>query len=316
MNSGELPAYRDLPVAPEYPPGSAWGVFGAGDNIGTLNLLTPERVTTGSAAVRDGKVFSLNWELDLPDPAVLGRGSAQHVLLPQDTGFDDRYDNFHPQASSQWDALRHVRHPEHGFYNGHRGEDTSGCHLGIDTWAHRGIAGRFLLADIAAHRSQQDRPIDCARGEEVTIDEVADVLLEQGVKPEPGDILLLRFGWTSWYESLSAAERQALVEELVFPAPGLRAEERTAQWLWDQRVAAVAADCPAVEAMPFDKQDPDGFLHYRLIALLGMALGELFRLDGLAADCADDGRYVGMFTAAPLNMPGGAGSTANALAIK
>lgn len=314
--SEEYPAYRDLPVAPEHPAGSAWGVFGAEDNIGTLNLLTPERIAAAATTVRSGRVFSLNWELDRPGPAALGRGSAEHVLLRQDTGFDDRYDNFHPQASSQWDALRHVRHPEHGFYNGQHGEGTSGCRLGIDAWARRGIAGRFLLADVAAHRARHGRPLDCAQREDVTIDEVADVLRAQGVAPRPGDILLLRFGWTAWYETLGDTERRALAGQPMFPAPGLRAEERTAQWLWDQRIAAVAADCPAVEAMPFDKEHPDGFLHYRLIPLLGMALGELFQLEGLAADCAEDGRYEGLFTAAPLNMPGGAGSTANALALK
>ena len=35
-----------------------------------------------------------------------------------------------------------------------------------------------------------------------------------------------------------------------------------------------------------------------------------------AADCANDRRYHGLFCAAPLNAPGGAGSPANALAMK
>ncbi|HLY14389.1 MAG TPA: hypothetical protein VKR24_08560, partial [Candidatus Limnocylindrales bacterium] len=62
--------------------------------------------------------------------------------------------------------------------------------------------------------------------------------------------------------------------------------------------------------------DLDRFLHYRLITFLGMAIGELFALDGLAEDCAADGVYEGLFTAAPLNKQGGSGSTANALALK
>jgi hypothetical protein len=78
----------------------------------------------------------------------------------------------------------------------------------------------------------------------------------------------------------------------------------------------VAADVPAVEALPFDKSRLDGFLHYRLVVLLGMALGELFVLGPLAADCAANRVYEGLFTAAPLNKIGGSGSTANALALK
>lgn len=101
-----------------------------------------------------------------------------------------------------------------------------------------------------------------------------------------------------------------------FPAPGLYQAEATAAWLWDRRIAAVAADCPALEAMPMDESSEEGYLHYRLIPLLGFAIGELFQLEALAADCANDGVWEGMFTSAPLNKLGGSGSTANALAIK
>jgi len=60
----------------------------------------------------------------------------------------------------------------------------------------------------------------------------------------------------------------------------------------------------------------EGFLHFRIIPLLGMAVGEMFVLDALAEDCAADGVYEGLFTSAPLNKVGGSGSPANALAIK
>lgn len=88
-----------------------------------------------------------------------------------------------------------------------------------------------------------------------------------------------------------------------------------AGWLWDNGIAAVVADCPAVEATPFDVSYADGFLHYRLIALLGFALGELFALGDLARHWADVQRYTGLFTAAPIQMVGGVGSPGNALAI-
>ena len=40
------------------------------------------------------------------------------------------------------------------------------------------------------------------------------------------------------------------------------------------------------------------------------------RLEGLADDCASDGRYECFFTSAPLNLPAGVASPPNALAIK
>jgi hypothetical protein len=47
-----------------------------------------------------------------------------------------------------------------------------------------------------------------------------------------------------------------------------------------------------------------------------MALGELWPLGDLAADCADDGVFECLLTSAPLNGRGGIASPPNALAIK
>jgi hypothetical protein len=86
--------------------------------------------------------------------------------------------------------------------------------------------------------------------------------------------------------------------------------------LWDMHIAALAADNPAVEVWPPSSLDEAGFAHLALLPLLGLPLGELWDLDGLADDCAADGVYVCLLTAAPLNVYGGVGSPANALAIK
>ena len=60
----------------------------------------------------------------------------------------------------------------------------------------------------------------------------------------------------------------------------------------------------------------DGYLHRRLIPMLGFALGELFDFEALSRDCASDGRYTCFFSGAPLYLPGGVGSPANAVAVK
>jgi hypothetical protein len=151
IDSKELPAYEDLPVDVSAPPGSSWGVFGPGDQVGTVNLLTPDRVRRGAGLVRKGLVFSLNWNIELPDPPLLGREPLRHTILDVGCGTDDFYDNFYPQGSSQWDALSHIGHPQYGFYNGRKFTDFTGrpgSLNGIDNWARRGIVGRFVLADI------------------------------------------------------------------------------------------------------------------------------------------------------------------------
>jgi kynurenine formamidase len=123
---------------------------------------------------------------------------------------------------------------------------------------------------------------------------------------EDGDVFILRTG----YGALVADPRS---RSRPRSWPGLEPSEAMARYLWDHHCAAVVADNPAVEWAP---GDPAEFLHRRLIPMLGLALGELFYLEELAADCAADGRYTCMFVAVPLNLPGGVGSPANAIAIK
>lgn len=322
-----LPRYRDLPADPSKPPRSTWGLFGEDDQVGTLNLLTPERVAHAARLVRKGAVFSLNWEMEKPFPPILGRKPMRHTIIDLTPGTDDSkwgtddyYDEYWVQSSTQWDALAHMPHPEYGYYNGVQRADITGregTRNGIENWGRRGIAGRFVLADVARLYAAQGRPIDASKRIEIPASDVQAALDAQGAQLIGGDVLLIRMGWMSWYESAPMATREAIAKlggpELQ--APGLSADESTLEWLWDNQVAAVASDVPTLEAMPYTPT-VEGFLHFRIIPLLGMAVGEMFVLDKLADDCAADGVWEGLFTAAPLNKLGGSGSPGNALALK
>lgn len=314
----DVPSYDDLPVDPTKPAGSSWGVFGPEDEVGTLNRIGPQEVARAARLVASGLVFPLNWEVDKPSPPVFGRREPVHHVYLGDTSTDDYYDSFYPQGSSQWDALCHIRHPEHGYYNGVDPALTpggGGTRLGIQSWARRGIAGRFVLADVARHRERRGDPIDFSVRTPVSCRELDEVLAVQGVVPAPGDVLLLRFGWTEWYDGLDLEGRERFASGDDFASPGIEAGRETERWLWDHGFAAVAADSPAVEATPFDTSTESSFLHFGAIALLGLALGELFSLGGLAEHCDDVGDYEGLFVAAPMNSVGGSGSPANAVAL-
>jgi kynurenine formamidase len=316
---GEPARYDDLPQAGKLPARLGWEAFGPDDRIGTLNLLTPERLRRAAGLVRKGTLFSLNWRLDLPNPPMFGRQPLRHTTKVFPNGTDDFYDDFYPQASSQWDALSHIGHPELGYFGGWPHDvvgDPLTNPLGIEHWSRRGIAGRFVLVDIGRSRSKRGEPLDFTAPTPIDVAEIEATMASQGVALEGGDIVLFRFGWVGWYESADSDAREAVANLGHAPTPGLAQDESMAAWLWDRRVAAVAADNPGVERYPADPDDLDRYLHYRLISFLGMAIGELFALDALAEDCAADGVYEGLFTAAPLNMQGGSGSTANALALK
>src|SRR6202042_3682827 len=109
--------------------------------------------------------------------------------------------------------------------------------------------------------------------------------------------------------------RSALWLHSTSSACGIDPGRATVEWLWDNRVAAIGTDCPAVEPWPWDFKD-DGALHYRTLSLLGLPLGEQFVLDKLSDDCAADGRWEFMMVSVPLHLQGGIASPPNAVAIK
>ena len=308
-----LPAYADLPN------GRAWGLWGDDDQLGCLNLLTPERVAAAARLVRKGVAFPLNLRIDQPDPPLYGRGAVrQNIVGEGGNGRDDWLDNFWPQASSQWDSLRHIRHPDDGWYNGVTDDQivAGGGKLGIENMARRGIAGRAVLLDIERFFKAAGRELDHASSQTITRDDLEACRAAQGVTIETGDILLVRTGWLTWYFSRNAEQRAALADRAKLRAPGLGPPEEMAAYLWDLHLAAVAADNPALEAWPPASREADGFMHYFLLPRFGMPIGELWYLDELARDCATDHVYEFFFTSAPLHVPGGVGSPPNALAVK
>lgn len=320
-----LPRYRDLPAVPGQPPKTAWGLFGPDDNVGMFNLQTPERIVRAAGLVKRGAVFAMNWEQTKPDPPLFNRGALKHVMhrsIKVGHHGDDHYDNFYPQASSQWDGLLHVGDYEHGFWGGVRvealREHDDKQRLGIDHWARRGIAGRAVLLDVGRERARQGRPIDLGDSDKITADDLEAARVSAGIEFEVGDVWLIRYGWVGWYEQLPQEGRAALaVDARKMRLPGLECSEAMAEYIFDRHPCAVAADSPSLESWPPPSfLQPDGFLHHFLLGRFGMAIGEMFVLDALAEDCAADRVYEGFLTSAPLNVPGGTGSPPNALFIK
>ena len=64
------------------PAGSTWGDWGPDDQLGRLNLLTPDKVLKGVAEVREGKTFCLSLPLDYPGKTVVNPRRNPPVLMP------------------------------------------------------------------------------------------------------------------------------------------------------------------------------------------------------------------------------------------
>lgn len=128
------------------PPGSNWGDFGPDDQLGRLNLLTPEKVLQGIAEVREGRSFALSLPLDYPGGNALNPNRHPPVLRPSlrkglvnfncllgdlEPGRTDVLSDdlaiLYLQYSTQWDGLAHAGSmfdanadglPEALYYNG------------------------------------------------------------------------------------------------------------------------------------------------------------------------------------------------------
>lgn len=325
-----FPTYAEISQRSDAPRGSTWGLFGENSDLGTVNFITPEVTRNALDLARRGVVINLDvaWdEIDVPP----SRHRSQMTREMRGQGLCQRDDvlTVYPQAVTHFDGLGHIRHPQHGFYNGADDESVrSGKRLGVEGWSRHGLVTRAVLADIPRYLTAVGLPaLDLTNGTAIDIDVVKDALRWANIDRRSGDVILLRTGWLDYYlHDISAEERAAIPAQLR--SPGLLQSERTLEWLWDTQVSAIVADNAGVECFPpvpgstFGDNLPEGagippgLMHPDMIALLGLAIGELWWLETLADDCAADGVYEMLFCSKPSNIAGGVGAPANALALK
>ncbi|MDB6017112.1 MAG: cyclase family protein [Pedosphaera sp.] len=312
MKTTRRPSYRELLANSAQPTGVAWGVFSASPQRGTLNFITPERIADAAKCIQSGRVFNLNWEITHPSPGLFNRKACKHNF-PDDPAFTgDSLDQFDLHGSSHWEAASHVHHSERGHYLGLKKITRPEANpIGIDQYARHGIVGRGVLVDIARHLKKQGRRLSPISRDPITLADLKAALSTQNTVLQEGDILLCRTGWLTDWRTIPEFRHDVARNPQI---PGLSGAAKMAEFLWDAGIAAIASDNPTVEVYPFES-DADN-LHHRLLVNLGMPLGKMFDLDLLAAACNDERRYEFFFSSAPLNVPGGTGSPANALAIR
>jgi len=313
---GRIPRYCELPRHSDLGLAYSWDVWAPDDDLGTINNITEASVRSAAGEVQTGRRYNLSLPLELPDPPMFTRRPFTHHILQLDRRtYDDYLDGFYLQGSSQWDSLLHVRAGRFGLYKGRQAEPAehvASGGAGLEAWAEHGIVARGVLLDLAAVAEQRGQPIRAGVERRFGADFLREVAEAEGIGFRRGDILLIRTGWLADYLAADAHRRAWLAN--TSDVAGLHAGEATAEFLWDTGCAAVVADNPTLEASPGDPAI--GSLHRRLIPMLGMAVGELWNLEGLAAACRADGRYTCCVVAVPLNLSAAIGSPANAVAIR
>ncbi|KAF2810267.1 uncharacterized protein BDZ99DRAFT_416493 [Mytilinidion resinicola] len=318
-----LPSFDELPQIDDLPKGCTWGLWdkdGKKDELGTLNLLTPEVVKEAFKELSEGISVCLTWSLDKPNAPNFHRKPLDHKLIDHSTfspysGFDDEV-HLNTQCSSQWDGLRHHSQGQTKlFYNNVKKDEfgTSNV-LGIDRWSTRGgIVGRGVLIDYVAYAARHNIAYSAVECHSITHTALEAAAREQGVAFKQGDILLVRSGFTKWYNETPDAKERDRVTSSQFTFAGVTPMPESVRWMWERHFAAVAGDALAFESLPY--QDNGLLFHDFFLSLWGTPIGEAWDLEKLAETCERLGRWSFLLTSAPLNVPGGVASPPNAIAI-
>ncbi|MFN8488010.1 MAG: cyclase family protein [Caldilineaceae bacterium] len=280
---------------------SNWGRWGATDERGTLNLLTPEIVQQAAGLVKTGKVYSLAMPLEAEGPQWPSRHKTWRVTTfrnpPGERGSADDVVAMHSHSGTHIDALCHIWY-DNQLFNGYSAQE----HV-TSTGATRNaihnvpfIVGRGLLLDVAGWKGVDHLEL----GEAITAADLDACAAAQGVAVQPGDLILLRTGWMHIFHSDRALYNQG--------EPGI--DTSTIPWLKAHDIVAVCADNQAIEV--FSEMPPPQLpVHAAAIRDLGVYLVENLNLDALAADKV----YECLLVIAPLPLTGAIGSPVNPIAL-
>ena len=302
---------------------SNWGRWGPDDQIGTLNNITAEDRVAAAGLIRRGKTFALGLDLKERVQSGLfgGRWNLIHHMLATGTDaaagkqdgdgkkylrYADDAINMPCQMATQWDALAHI-FLDDKMYNGYPATDVTANgakRLGIEHYRDQ-MVGRGVLLDIARWKGVEA----LENGYPITNADLDACAAAQGVEVRRGDFVIVRTGQQE--ACLAAGEWGSYAGG---DAPGLAFE--TCYWIREHDIAGICADTWGCEVRPNECDEANQPWHWVVIPAIGIAMGEIFYVRELAADCAEDGVYEFFFTAPPLHIPGACGSPINPLAIK
>jgi kynurenine formamidase len=283
---------------------SNWGRWGDEDELGALNLITPEVTAAAAAAVRSGRTVSCARPLDTRPSADNPQPVAHHMTGTATEGMGADYFAISPHgfSTSHLDALCHIFH-EGKLYNGFPTEAVTAhgaTKLGIDK-LRAGIVTRGVLLDIPALRG-----VDALEpGEPIFPEDLEAAEKKAGLQVQPGDALLVRTGRWTWRRANGPWDAGSL-------AAGLDAS--CLPWLRGRDVATLGSDGVS-DVLP-SRVDGVGMpIHTTVIVAMGVHLLDNLDLDNLATACAEEARWEFLFTVAPLVLRRGTASPVNPIAL-
>jgi kynurenine formamidase len=281
-------------------------VWGADDQRGAANRITPAKVLEAKDAIKEGVVYQLGRTYEAGMPMFGSRHFS--LLIPQAFQMpgsneavyhDEIVSGELGQIGTQFDGLGHLGIGEL-FYNGNRRSEFAQANgltkLGIEQVG--ALVSRGVLLDVAALKGVPR----LEGGYEISRADLEAALSRQQTVVRAGDIVLLHTGWGSLWMTDNAT--------FLANAPGIGLD--AAAFLVEREVVMVGSDTWGVEVFP----NPDASLaapvHQLLLAKHGIYLFENLATEALAQDRA----YEFAFFFAPLKLKGATGSPGNPIAIR
>lgn len=258
--------------------------YGAEDQIGTLNEITPKRVLAATRLVKRGALADLGRVLDEETPRFPGRywhqtldvsPHLENLRRPdaQGKGWGRSQINWITeiqtgtfQVGTQLDALGHIQVGDR-FYNGWTSKDLVHAwglgRLGIETVPP--ILTRGILVDVAAYKGVEH----LKAGVVITPADLEGALDRQGLSVRAGDAVLIHTGWGRFWGSDGT---RFLSGE---PGPGMA----LVQWLYDRRIAITGADTWSYGPVPGEDPERPFLVPQTMYVKMG-----LFGLENLATE--------------------------------
>jgi kynurenine formamidase len=297
---------------------SNWGRWGKDDELGTINLITPEKRKRAAALVRDGVPVSC--ARPIATNAIGADTTFQPLRFMVDSGEGRDHDTperiLTRRGASEFIGMvfhgytiTHVDTPAHYFWQGkiYNGRSANlitsreGAQVESVDLLRDGVVSRGVLLDVAALKGRW-----LGSGEGVMPEDLEAAEKAQNVRVEPGDILLIRTGY--YARRLAEGPRHPLKDGS--PA----AHVACMPWFRERDIAMLGTDTHN-DVSPATHPGLGNVVH--IVALVGMGLWLIdnANLEDLAQACAVRRRWEFMLTIAPLRLQGVTGSPVNPIAL-
>lgn len=300
------------------PPEVGVSPWGPDDEIGRLNLITPESQARILSRLDGRQVYDLSVDYFVGMPSWHALGDPRYQIwlthTPNGTVVDDPMHvgeqqnalvSYTGSAISMYSHMgTHIDALNHFGLNGKiwNGFEAS-KHLGDRGWKKTGaekippIVARGILIDVAAAQGVEMLPPNYR----VRKKDLQDALRKQGVTLQKGDVVLIRTGRMKLY-----AQGDAYMHD----TPGLSLD--AARFLIEEGGAmTVGADNLSFESFPSEVEGNYLPVHTYLLAQQGAMILELVNLEGLARDRVYEFAFIGT----PLKLRGADAAPMRPIAI-